>query len=492
MTQPSNPSNRRRFIAGAVASASTGALAAVLPSASRAETLPVPTKWGVTEYQLVVAGAGAAGCVAALEAAEAGLKVLLLEMTPMPGGSSALSSGWIRSHSTKWHQKRGLTDSAEAYAKEGLEYGAGTRNPAKMEAIAAVVPQFVNRLIDGGVKILDEEDYVNGGPTLRQAKPEGGGASNMRVLAAEVRKNANITLKTGAKLVDVYKTSTPDTLVGVLAEIDRKRVNVKVPALVIATGGYSRNEKFVAIYARDWKDARRMTGLGNDGSGIFIASAQGAGVANLAVSMVMANLEYTKRLYYSSATFAAGSILVNKEGRRFVNELELYGGASKALLAQPEAIAYQITCEGLHPLVDKMKADGVAIRGDTVEELARNLNVPTANLKEEIDAHNEHTRSKQPDRFGRKGFRKELVAPFYAIRSWPVMIETGGGFLTNEKSQAVDFSNQPVMRGLYGAGAAAFGEHFGVGYRSGDAMAYAGATGIIAGREAAKYVKSVG
>lgn len=490
MTRFDSETSRRQFLRGTAASAGVGALAALLPSVGSATSLPVPAKWDLTGYDLVVAGGGAAGCVAALEAAEAGLKVLLLEGSPALGGSSALSSGWIRSHSTRWHKDRGISDSVEAYTKDGLDYGAGTRNPAKMKVIAETVPAFVDRLIVGGVKIVDEEDRVNGGPTLRQAKPQGGGAANMKVLAAEVAKNPNITVKTEAPLRDIYKTGAPEVLVGVLADIDGRTVNVKVPTLVIATGGYSRDQKFMATYAPDWKDARRMTGLGCDGSGMYIASANGAGVANLHVSMVMANLEYTKRLYYSSATYAAGSILVNGDGRRFVNEMQLYGGASKELLKQPEQIVYQITCEGLHPLVDKMKADGVAVRGDTIEDLAKNLKVDAANLRAEIEEHNRHTREKSPDRFGRTGFTKELKPPFYAIRSWPVMIETGGGFLIDEKSQVVDFYNRPVVKGLYGAGAAAFGEHFGVGYRSGDAMAYAGATGIVAGREAAKYVKA--
>ncbi len=490
MRQPPSETSRRIFLKSSAASAGAGAVAALLPSLASATSLPVPTRWDLTGYDLVVAGGGAAGCVAALEAAEAGLKVLLLEGSPSLGGSSALSSGWIRAHSTHWHKQRGITDSADAYTKDGLDYGAGTRNPAKMKVIAETVPEFVDRLIAAGVKIVDEEDRVNGGPTLRQAKPQGGGAANMKVLAAEVAKNPNITVKTEAPLRDIFKTGAPEVLVGVLAEIDGRKTNIRVPALIIATGGYSRDQKFMATYAPDWKDARRMTGLGCDGSGMYIASANGAGVANLHISMVMANLEYTKRLYYSSATYAAGSILVNGEGKRFVNEMQLYGGASKELLKQPEQVAYQITCEGLHPLVDKMKADGVALKGETIEELAKNLKVSPDNLRAEIDEHNRHTRDRTPDRFGRSGFTKELKAPFYAIRSWPVMIETGGGFLINEKSEVVDFYNRPVVKGLYGAGAAAFGEHFGVGYRSGDAMAYAGATGIVAGRQATKYVKA--
>lgn len=66
------------------------------------------------------------------------------------------------------------------------------------------------------------------------------------------------------------------------------------------------------------------------------------------------------------------------------------------------------------------------------------------------------------------------------------MIETVGGIMINEKSEVTTLLGRPVAKGLYAAGALAFGEHFGTGYRSGEAYVYAGVTGMVAGREAAK------
>lgn len=57
--------------------------------------------------------------------------------------------------------------------------------------------------------------------------------------------------------------------------------------------------------------------------------------------------------------------------------------------------------------------------------------------------------------------------------------------MINEKSEVTALFGKPIAKGLYGAGAA-FGEHFGTGYRSGDDYAYAGVTGMVSGREAAK------
>lgn len=85
----------------------------------------------------------------------------------MLSGNSAISSGWIRSVNTKWHARKGIKDTAEAYAQNIIDYGAGTRSPAKAKAIAERSHEFVDFLIDWKVPFTDDEDRFNGGETLR-------------------------------------------------------------------------------------------------------------------------------------------------------------------------------------------------------------------------------------------------------------------------------------------------------------------------------------
>ena len=151
---------RRGFIKGAAAVTGAGVLASVAPRMSQAETRPTPSKWDM-ETDVLVAGGGLAGCMAAIEAAQAGLKVVLLQATPDLGGNSRISSAWIRSVNTRWHEKLGISDTVEAYAKDIVDYGNGTRNPAKAKVIAAMSSVLVNRLMGYGVKFTDEKDTVN-------------------------------------------------------------------------------------------------------------------------------------------------------------------------------------------------------------------------------------------------------------------------------------------------------------------------------------------
>lgn len=481
--------SRRNFLKTATVAAGTGAIVAALPLSLHAETLKQPQKWDI-ETDVVVAGGGIAGCMAAIEAAAKGCKVILLQATPDLGGNSAISSGWIRSCNTKWHKERNIQDTTEEYIKDGLEYGRGTRDEAKLKVIAEKSAPFVDRLISYGVKFTDDKDVINGGKTLRVVKTDGTGAALMKQVKEVVYKTKGIEVKTEAKLIDIYKTTAPDILTGIKAEIEEEDVNIKCKALIVATGGFGRDQNMVTKYVNQWKETFRIMDVEDKGDGLKIATSHGAGSANLQVAMVCPTMEYTKKIFYSSAPILEGSIFVNQNGDRFVNEYVIYTDTPSAMLKQEKV--FQILCEGLHPQVEKMKNDGVMTKADTIEELAKNIGVPLNNVKKEIEEHNKITASKgqRKDRFGRIAFNKELKAPFYTMRIWPVMIETTGGIFINEKAEIINFAGKPVMKGLYGAGAVAFGEHFGVGYRSGDAYVYSGVFGMVSGEEAAKYTKS--
>lgn len=72
------------------------------------------------------------------------------------GGSSAISSGWIRAANTVWHEKRGIKDTAAAYEADILAYGNGCRQEKKAKVIAEKSRDFVNYLASIGVTFANE------------------------------------------------------------------------------------------------------------------------------------------------------------------------------------------------------------------------------------------------------------------------------------------------------------------------------------------------
>ena len=163
--------SRRSF----VAALSLGGVAALTPAVQAAAKSSSEIPENAETFDVVVAGGGAAGCMAARTATKAGKKVLLVQSLPMLGGSSAISSGWIRACKTKWHEARGIKDTEKAYEEDIVAYGKGSRNPKKAAMIAREAGAFVNDLFSIGVEFTDEEDRTNGGEKLRVVKTKGAG-----------------------------------------------------------------------------------------------------------------------------------------------------------------------------------------------------------------------------------------------------------------------------------------------------------------------------
>src|ERR1019366_10660916 len=67
-------------------------------------------------FDVVVIGSGAAGLSAAIEAAEAGAKVAVIEKLAMVGGSTLLSGGYVYGTGSSIQKEKGIKDSPEALA----------------------------------------------------------------------------------------------------------------------------------------------------------------------------------------------------------------------------------------------------------------------------------------------------------------------------------------------------------------------------------------
>lgn len=441
---------------------------------------------------VVVAGGGAAGVMAAIHAAKAGARVLLIQAAVVLGGNSAISSGWIRSVNTKWHARKGIKDTAEAYTQNIIDYGAGTRNPAKARAIAERSHEFVDFLIDWKVTFTDDEDRFNGGETLRIVKAQGGGGAVMKGLLRALKATKGVEVMTSTRLTAVIKDETNEAVAGIEAEQGGRKLRVKAKALVLATGGFGRNQAYVERFANQWARTGRIMDVCDLGDGLRIATELGAGSQNLEICMVCPTLEMTRNVFFPSAPVVNGAIFVNEKGRRFTNEYVIYTQTNIDMLKQKAV--WEIMTPELHAIVNKMISMGVATKCDTIEDLARLIGCEPEGLKADIEEHNRITAMpahQRNDRFGRLAYGKPLIAPYYAARIKPVMIETVGGITIDEQSRVTSLMGRVLLKGFYAAGAVAFGEHFAKGYRSGEAYVYAGVTGLVAGEQAARYARSL-
>lgn len=109
----------------------------------------------MTACDVVVVGGGGAGLAAAIEAAEAGASVLLLEKSPQLGGSTAWSIGSVTATQTPHQRRRGIVDSPAEHWVDMPGF-AGDLQPRDNDALRRVLcdemPATFQWLLDSGVR----------------------------------------------------------------------------------------------------------------------------------------------------------------------------------------------------------------------------------------------------------------------------------------------------------------------------------------------------
>ncbi|WP_028709601.1 FAD-binding protein [Propionicicella superfundia] len=124
-------------------------------------------------YDLIVAGTGVAAFAAALAAADAGLRVLMLESTDRWGGSSAMSGDGLWLPNNPLMQRAGAGDSREdalAYLEATVGDAGPATSHARKEAFVDNVAGFVALAERHGVTFVRAPDYPDYYPELPGGK----------------------------------------------------------------------------------------------------------------------------------------------------------------------------------------------------------------------------------------------------------------------------------------------------------------------------------
>ena len=128
------------------------------------------------------------------------------------------------------------------------------------------------------------------------------------------------------------------------------------------------------------------------------------------------------------------------------------------------------------------------VSGDSVEDLAKAMDVDAATLQETIDNWNSCVENKKDAEFGRTSFASPLEGTFYAITVQPGVHHTMGGLTIDTSAEVLDGVHGNVIAGLFAAGEITGGVH-GANRLGGNAVADFTVFGRIAGQSAADYAK---
>ena len=388
--------NRRNFLKTALAG--SAALAA-----SSAMALPTdrPEKFDET-YDVIVVGAGGSGLAAAAHAAEKGLKVLILEKMAFPGGSSAICGGGSLVVGTDLQKKAGEKDSNELLFKDIIETGGGLNNKDVVHAFVDNHLPVYNWFMGLGGKLQSDLLFASVSANRGvEIEPN----SVLKACLDHAKKHgAKLLVSTPAKRL-AYDEKTK-RIVGVFAEKDGKTVSFGAKkGVILASGGFARNKELLSKYVPRMAKTLTICGKGCDGDGLKMALAYGADVADMPyIKATFAFNTDPHSINDSHYTYWEGGIVVNKAGKRFVDEsipkkdvgdhvLEQEGGIGYCVYDEPTRRISLKTARNNGSVLESEER-GLVFKGNTIEEVARKAGLDPKVVKDTVERYNRDVREK--------------------------------------------------------------------------------------------------
>jgi tricarballylate dehydrogenase len=487
---------------------------------------------------VVVVGAGNAGLVAALAAAEAGANVTLLESAPEAerGGNSRFSGGIFRTahhglenlapligeDGRRWLDRVDVAPyTADDYLADWLRVSATRANRALVDTVIDNSYETLAWMQGHGVewelsvgKLFSEDAFADGS---RTALPPGGavrarheGVGLVANLFAAVEK-AGIEIRYDSPAAGLITSGSQ--ILGVRVR-SRDRL-IDVPGtVVLAAGGFEANPEMRSRYLGAGWDLVKVRGTRfNMGTMLGAALSAGARPAGHwqgchavpidAAAPAVGDLKMTDK--YSRYSFPY-ALMVNVHGERFIDEGEdqvwlTYAKTGSAVRVQPTGVAFQIFDQQGIPLLEPRYSTGTPIQADTLEQLAGKLGLPAGKLRQTVDVFNAAVPEDAEKRFSPQyndGLKAEPAGqpvksnwarrvdqpPFVAYPVACGITFTYGGLNVDTSARVLDTEGQ-IMPNLFAAGELT-GEFFYFNYGAGAGLMRGAVFGRLAGRNAAQ------
>jgi fumarate reductase flavoprotein subunit len=446
---------------------------------------------------LLVAGAGAAGCAAALSAAERGLRVMIVDADERFRArcNTSRTAAMIPAAGTRWQHAAGVEDSPQRFCDDIMRKTGGQADATVSRALVDVSADLVEWMADTcGVPLSLVTEFRYPGHTADRCHtvPDRDGATMHAHLLAAVDDHDGIELLVSTALRSV---ATDDAGAATEAHITLpggERDVLDVGGVVLATNGYAADADLVARYAAEIAGGVYFGGPFSRGDALRIGRDLGADSAYLDAYQGHGSVAHPHAILLTWATVMHGAVLVNAEGRRFGDETEGYSGFGARTLAQPGAVAWMIYDARIHDAVRtfanyrELEASGAIVWADDVDELAATIGAGVETLAATLDAARDAADGRLDDPHGRTEWGPTPQPPYAAVQVTGALFHTQGGLRVDGDGRVLREDGTEIT-GLYAAGGAAIGisGHGAGGYLAGNGLLGALGLGYLAGRAAA-------
>ncbi len=461
---------------------------------------------GNEQYDIAVIGGGNAALCAAMTAAQAGARVLILEGAPKPyrGGNSRHTRNFRCMHRGPLSVLTGAYDEHEYYDDLQKVTG-GKTDEALARLVIASSEECLPWMQAHGVRF---QPSLSG--TLSLARTNafflGGGKALVNAyyrtaqgLGVEVRYEAQVTHLEldGARVNAVHFTW------------QGREHRIEPRAVVVASGGFQADTDWLA---RAWGPAAKNFLIRGTpyNRGVVLKDLLDQG----ALSVGDPTQCHAVAIDGRAPKFDGGivtrldcvvySVVVNRDGERFYDEGEdvwpkRYAIWGRLVAAQPDQVAYVIIDSKSLELF--MPSVFPPIKADSIEALAGEMGLPQARVRATIDEFNaacgDDSRFHPTELDGvcthgleppKTNWARRIVdPPFYGYSLRPGVTFTYLGLKVDETARAQ--RAQGPFENLWAAGETMAGSILGQGYLAGFGMTIGTVFGRIAGREAAAHAR---
>ncbi|MBE5968010.1 MAG: flavocytochrome c [Lachnospiraceae bacterium] len=457
-------------------------------------------KEDVTEtHDIVVVGAGGAGFCAAIEAKAAGADVIILEKLPLAGGNTLISGAEYAAAGNWLQEKEGIKDSPELHAEDMMKGGDNINDPELVKVVTENALAGAEWLRDEiGVVWEDELMQFGGHSVKRSLVPKG--ASGREIISKQLKKaeEMNIPVLLETKATELI-TDDNGKVIGVKAEGKDKNYTFNTnKAVIITTGGFGSNLEMRVKYNPEIDEKILSTNSpGSTGDGIVMAEKVGAALVDMEYIQTYPICDPLTGtlLYFDDARLYGYTVIVNKEGKRFVEELGRRDVMSMAIKAQTGSVCYELMdqkayeeshLEENHSAeIDYLFKNKLLVKADTLEEAAAFFDIDVDEFKKTVANYNKYVKDGKDPEFNKRSLPSTIeTAPFYIVKAVPAVHHTMGGIKINTNAQVINTDGK-VIEGLYAAGEVTGGIH-GTNRLGSDALADITVFGRIAGQNASK------
>jgi fumarate reductase flavoprotein subunit len=434
----------------------------------------------------IVIGAGAAGMMGALAAANAGAEVLLLEKDLAGPSNLLVSGGLFPGAGTRWQRAAGVEDSGAAFARDIRAKAGGSANEAIVDAVAARCADAAHFLADVAgfdVHLVTGISAPGHAVARLHASPAESGRELHALLRAALARQPRI------EALDRIETTSITQQDRFLVSTNRK--NFRAPSVFLGTGGFAGNAALLREFIPDVASAIHIGAGPNDGCAIAWGRALGATVAQMDGYQGQGHVNPGKKTRLGMGLPLLGAFIVNREGKRFVREDVGPSELGALVLAQPGGVALEVFDKRIHDMAMRQGpyreawSAGAIMTAESAQALAAMAGLPR---DFSIDDMKSMARSGK-DPLGRTRFGPPLEPPLYAAWVTGALAHTQGGLAVDAQARVLR-ADGSAIDGLFSSGGAAAGlaGRGGEGYLPGNGLAQSFALGLIAGEKMAASV----